>query len=546
MTHPNILFILCDDLAPGDLSCLGNPYFQTPRLDALAAESARVTRCCSGPLCTPARAALFTGRHPYRTAAVDTYIGRSMLHPDEITLPQLLKTVGYQTGLFGKWHLGDCYPLRPCDRGFDESLWHRGGGLRQFANPGHCDGRDGYFDPLLTRGGDLVESRGYCTDIFTDAALEWIRARPAGKPWFAYVAYNAPHTPLEIGEEWLVRHQDLPQQWQKLYGMVANIDHNVGRLLDAVPRDTLVVFTSDHGPCPSAAFEGRSRWNGGRRSWKGAMYEGGVNVPCFVRWTGQIPPGDVNALMNPIDWLPTFAAACGFALPTDRAIDGVNLLPVLRRQAAPPDRAIVMQWHRGDVPQRFRNAAVITPRWKWYRTDPLAPDELYDLPADPTESRNLAANHPELCAQFAAQYERWFEDVSITRPNNFAPPRIIIGHPAAPVTHLTLQDARLLGTWEGWGTTFPAYWLVDVHQAGDYEFNLHLGDSPVGLTWTLRCGESVTRVTMNQRQQRVTLRLQRGPQSITCLTHVKCTDLYPNQPDPGARTIAEIRIAPLR
>ena len=163
---PNVVIMMVDDLAYGDLSCLGNPYTQTRHLDALHEQSCRFTRCCSGPLCTPARSALMTGRHPFRTRAYDTYLGRSNLDGGEITLAHLFADHGYRTGLFGKWHLGDAAPSDPNSMGFQEALYHTGGGLRQ---PGNVYGRNSYFDPELIHNGHRVTKEGYCTDVFTNA-----------------------------------------------------------------------------------------------------------------------------------------------------------------------------------------------------------------------------------------------------------------------------------------------------------------------------------------------------------------------------------------
>jgi arylsulfatase/arylsulfatase A len=334
-----------------------------------------------------------------------------------------------------------------------------------------------------------------------------------------------------------------------MYGTVANIDWNVGRLLDLLTQTgqadhTLVVFTSDHGQCPSSLADGKPRFNCGLRGWKGSFYEGGVRVPCFVRWRGAIPAGGLEALANPIDWVPTLASACGYAQPTDRVIDGLDLLPALRRQAPPPDRAIPMQFNRCEIPRRFFNAAVLTPRWKWYRIEPTGPDELYDVPADPGEKHNRAAEHPDIAARLVDVYDRWFDDVSRTRPDNYGPPRIVLGHPSAPLTHLTLQDGRLLGTWEGWGLAFPCYWFVDVRREGDYRFDLDAGDKPAawGRQWTLRAGDVVSVFVIPNRRHSVTLHLRAGPQTISCLSYGPVPDLYPNQPDPGCRTVGEISV----
>jgi arylsulfatase A-like enzyme len=493
-THrsPNVLIIIMDDLAYGDLACHGNPHTQTPHLDRLYGESTRLTRYCSGPLCTPARAALMTGRHPYRTGAIDTYIGRSMLHHDEITLAALLRDVGYATCMSGKWHLGDCYPMRPMDMGFDEMLMHHGGGLAQPGSPGHWDDPplDRYFDPILSHNGQIVRPAGYCTDIFGDHADQFIR-KHRDERWFCYLGTNAPHAPFEVDPGHAQKFLDmgLPDKTAKLYAMVENIDTNVGKLLDTLDElelaeDTIVVYTSDHGPCPSTLVDGQVRFNAGLRGIKGTMYEGGIRTPCFWRWPGKIVADqDVDAPVNPIDFLPTLAAACGFAQPTDRKIDGTNLLPLLAEEAAASaPRTICMQWHRGDAPVRYRNAVAITQQYKWYRPHEDEPDELYDIIHDFSETTNIAGQHPDVVEKLIGDYERWFDDVCSERPNNFDAPLIILGNDAEPTTRLTRQDWRVIHPDGGWQDQHRGQWFVKFDRPGKYRFSLEMPhDGPANL-----------------------------------------------------------------
>lgn len=460
---PNIVLIIMDDLAFGDLACHGNPHTATPHLDALHHSSKRFTQYCSGPLCTPARASLMTGRYPYRTRAFDTYIGRSMIDPGEITLPQLLKAQGYATCISGKWHLGDCFPMRAIDMGFDEALVHNSGGLGQPGNPGVWSGQSRYFDPILMHNGSPQPSTGYCTDIFTDHAMAFMHDH-RDEPFFCYLATNAPHAPLDVDEKWWKKFADhLPELWARLYGMVENIDYNVGRVISQIKslglsEQTIVIYTSDHGPCGGASVDGKDRWNAGLRGRKGTVYDGGVKVPHFWNWPGHFAPGDVPQIANPIDILPTLVNIAGGTLPRDRAIDGVDLGPLLTGDSSEtwPDRELFIQWHRGDTPMAYRNVAVRNQQWKL-----VDGCELYDLAADPGEQHNVAAAHPDRVAAMRDAYEQWFIDVSHTRADNFAPPPIPIGHRASPTTHLSRQDARTLGA-EGWGDKFPGYWIVDV------------------------------------------------------------------------------------
>jgi arylsulfatase A-like enzyme len=530
---PNVLLVICDDLALGDLACHGNPHVRTPHLDALHEQSTRLTRYGSGPVCTPARAALMTGRYPYRTGAIDTYLGRSMMHADEVTLAELLRDAGYATCLSGKWHLGDCHPLRPEDRGFDEALYHLGGGLRQPANPDYPE--DSYFNPLLMHNGEPERRDGYCSDVFTDHALSFIEAR-GRKPWFCYLAFNAPHSPFEVEDALAQPYRDagLPETWARLYAMVENIDTNVGRALSKLDElgladETVVVFTSDHGPCASANVDGKPRFNAGLRGIKGSVYEGGLRVPCFVRYPKRIGAGtDVDRIANPIDWLPTLASLCGATrrLPRDRAIDGVDLTPLLVGEASAddwPERELFVQWHRGDVPRRYRNAAVITQQYKWCRPGDGAADELYDVSADPGETVDLSGSMPERCDVLRSAYDGWFDQVSRTRgqtpAENYGPPRIVVGSDASPRVVLSQQDWRSEQGEHFMDDTKRGHWLIDVAEAGPYDITVRLPGGESGPELVLACGRRSLHTNLASEQITVrfaNITLPTGPQRLDC------------------------------
>ena len=432
--RPNVLLIMSDDQGYGDLGCHGNPILRTPNLDRLHAESTRLTRFYVCPVCSPTRASLMTGRYHYRTGVVDTFQGRSMMHADERTLPESLRDAGYHTGIFGKWHLGDHYPLRAIDQGFNEALLHRGGGLMQPSSPPG----DHYFDPYLEHNGVVSQHQGYCTDIFTDAAIRYIETHQHGQ-FFAYLATNAPHTPLEVDQRYVAPYlaQGIEEPVAKVYGMITNLDENVGRVLDTLERlqlanNTIVIFMTDNG----AQSRHAQRHTAGQRGNKGTVYEGGIHVPCFVRWPGHLQSGrDLDHLSAHIDLLPTILAACEAPLP-DAELDGENLLHVLQGQAPVEDgRSIFLQWHRGDRPEPIKNAAVVTQQYKL-----VEGKELYDLQGDPGEERDLAAEQPGVVAKLRADYDSWFADVSSTR--DFEPPAIHVGTPYENPTVLTAQDWR--------------------------------------------------------------------------------------------------------
>ncbi|MBZ0292699.1 MAG: arylsulfatase [Anaerolineae bacterium] len=519
---PNVVLIIMDDLAYGDLACHGNPYTRTPHLDHLYAESARLTRYCSGPLCTPARASLMTGRYHLRTRAIDTYLGRAMLDPDETTLAQVLQDAGYTTGIFGKWHLGDCYPMRPQDKGFGEALTHRAGGIGQPGDhPDNYD-RESYFDPVLNHNGEDKVYAGYCTDIFTDAAMQFIEAEQH-RPFFTYLATNAPHTPLQVADEWVQPYRDMGvnENHARIYGMVENIDWNIGRLLKkldtlGLAEETIVIYTSDHGPAGNrdSLPEEYIRYNAGLRAGKGTLYEGGVRVPHFWRWTEHIPAGyDVDAVASPIDVLPTLATLCGATVPTDRTIDGVDLSPLLiddTKREDWPERAIFMQWHRGDTPVRYRNSGTITQQYKWYRPAEDEPDELYDVMADPGEQHDLAGEKPDMVDTLRRRYEVWFDEVSHTRPDNYAAPLIAVGSSHEPQTILTRNDWRIHGE-DGWGDEHYGSWRLEAVEAGHYTFAVRFSQ-PVSGSVSLKLDGSLYERNTSARFSNLVL--NRGPHRV--------------------------------
>ncbi|MCZ6597704.1 MAG: arylsulfatase [Planctomycetota bacterium] len=474
--RPNVVLIMTDDQGLGDFAHAGHPALETPNLDRLARESPSVRRFYVSPVCSPTRASLMTGRWNYRTRVVDTWIGRSMMEPDEVTIAELLRPAGYATGIFGKWHLGDCYPLRPIDQGFDQALVHRGGGIAQPSEPPANERR--YTDPILFRNGEEVATEGYCTDVYFDAALDFIDASLAeGRPFFAYVATNAPHGPYhDVPEELYAKYlaKGVADREARICAMIENIDANVGRMLahlDArgLTENTLVVFLNDNGPAGG-------RYVAGLRGSKAGVHEGGIRSPLFVRWPGHLDPATViEPIAAHVDVLPTILEAVGVPAPADLHLDGRSLLPLLAGAEPPwPERRIFLQSHRGDVPAFEHHFAVIGQRWKLVRAsgfgrhEPEAdhPFELYDLIEDPGESNDLAAELPHVVAELREAYARWFADVSGTRPDNYAPPRIVIGDTAETRTVLTRQDWR---TAEGQGWGDGGAWLLEARAPTELE-----------------------------------------------------------------------------
>lgn len=491
--QPNVLLIITDDQGYGDLRAHGNPKLDTPNLDRLARDAVQFQSFYVSPVCSPTRASLMTGRYNYRTGVVDTYLGRSLMHPDETTIAELLSQAGYRTGIFGKWHLGDNYPLRAMDQGFQESLVLNGGGIGQPSDP---VGGQSYFDPMLRHNGRWVQTRGYVSDVITDAAIAFIH-KQRRRPFFTYLAFNAPHSPLEVSADKYAKYKRMnlqaedfagpghpvrqnfdPDVTAKIYGMVENIDDNVGRVLATLDHlrlaeRTIVIFMTDNGPQ-------QPRYNAGLPGLKGTVHEGGIRAPLFVRWLGAFPPRTVDRIAAHIDLMPTLIELCGVSRPTNAKFDGESLVPLLRGEGANwPDRTLFFQWHRGDAPELHRSFAARSQRYKLIQPqgngeNKLPPQfgfQLYDMANDPFEQRNVAVAQPEIVTRMTSQYEAWFREVTSRR--DYADggiARISIGSPQENPVRLTRQDWR--GAPAGWTATSLGHWEVDVHRAGAYEVTL--------------------------------------------------------------------------
>lgn len=494
--RPNIVLIMTDDQGYGDLGYHNNPVIRTPHLDKFARESVRFKYFYVCPVCAPTRASLLTGRYNYRTGVTDTYLGRAMMYPDEVTLAEMLAAAGYRTGIVGKWHLGDCYPLRAMDQGFQESLVHAGGGIGQ---PSDYPPGSRYFNPLLYKNGKAIRYDGYCSDIFTDAALDFIN-RHQKEPFFLYLAFNCPHGPLQVPQRYyeMYRNKDLspkafpktghpigksdPETTARIYGMVTNIDDNLGRLfarLDELKlRDnTIVIFLTDNGPQ-------QPRYNGGLLERKGSVHEGGVRVACFVRWPAHWPGNrDIDRIAAHIDIVPTLREAAGLQKAPQQPLDGRSLVPLLEGKKVDwPERTLYFQWHRGDVPELYRACAARSQKWRLVQPQgagggPLPKKltfQLYNMERDPLEQHDVAEQHPDIVARMKKGYEDWFKDVSATR--GYAPPRIVLGSAAENPVTLTRQDWR--GSRAGWTPQSLGHWEVQVAEAGTYSITVQFAPQP--------------------------------------------------------------------
>jgi arylsulfatase A-like enzyme len=416
--RPNIVLVVSDDQGYGDLGRHGNPLVRTPNLDRMYDESVRFDDFHVSPTCAPTRASLMTGRHEFKNGVTHTILERERLNLQATTIAQVLKAAGYQTGIFGKWHLGDEPPYQPGRRGFDETFIHGAGGIGQ-SYAGSCGDAPGnrYFDPVILHNGTFEKTQGYCTDVFFAQAMKWIEAVQDRVPFFCYLPTNAPHAPLDVPPQYeqLYADQTTPQA-AKFLGMVTNLDENVGKLLAkleelGIERDTLVIFMNDNG-----GTAGCEVFNAGMRARKGTAHNGGTRAMSLWRWPGTLTPATVTALTAHIDLCPTLAELAGAALPkylTDR-LDGFSLTPLLEDPHAPwhDDRLLfthVGRWPAGSPPEKFGACSV---RWRQYLMV-RKPERwtLFDLQADPGETHDLTTEQPGVVQKLAAAYDAWWQEV---------------------------------------------------------------------------------------------------------------------------------------
>ncbi len=460
--RPNIVLVMTDDQGYGELACHGNKIIKTPNLDALHAKSLRFTDFHVSPTCAPTRCSIMTGRHEFRSGVTHTINERERMGIDAVTLPSLLKAAGYTTGIFGKWHLGDQEPYQPKSRGFDEVFIHGGGGIGQ-SYRGSCGDAPGnkYFDPAIRHNGTFVKTAGYCTDIFFTQAMRWVKQVKEG-PFFAYISTNAPHGPLQCPEKYYKPYMDagLPESDARFYGMITNIDDNMGILLKKLDQwklldNTLLIFMTDNGSA-RAGSSGRRRkpnaparqalFNAGMRGKKGTPYEGGTHVPAFFYWKGHTPIGiDCKALTAHVDLLPTFAELAGANLPKKVKLDGRSLVPLMKNPKATwPDRYVFThlgRWRKGQAAQaKYANCSIRNQRFHLVKNT-----ELYDLPADPGEKTNVADKHPEVVADLQKAYDQWWSEVLPAMVNEDAP--VPKENPFKTAYNLQAQSPKGIPAW---------------------------------------------------------------------------------------------------
>lgn len=474
-TRPNVLIILADDMGWGDLGINGNKDAATPHLDSLARDGILFDRFFVCPVCSPTRVEFLTGRYHPRSGVCDTSRGGERMSADEQTVADLFQSAGYATACFGKWHNGANFPHHPNARGFDEFY-------------GFCSGHWGdYLSPELEHNGVMVKGQGFITDDLTHHASAFISQRhKAGQPFFVFLAFNTPHSPMQVPDEWWNKfhNKEITQEvattrratkdhTRAALALCENIDANVGRLLRTlddlkISDDTIVLFFSDNGP-------NGQRWNDGMKGIKGNTDEGGVRSPLLIRWQNRFPAGKIiRPITAVIDILPTLTELAGVPNKSDKPLDGISWKPLLfdpeKATTNWPDRMIFSHWH-GNVSARSQR----------YRLD--AEGRLFDMMVDPSQRHDVSDKEPVTTRMMKSAVASWKESVLPQVGSHKQP--FIIAHPDCSWSRLNADDARTSGSIQR-SSVHPncsylthwrsledrIVWDVEVMTAGNYQVDL--------------------------------------------------------------------------
>lgn len=486
-SQPNVVVVITDDQGYGDLGCTGNPVLKTPKIDELANESVWLDDFHVAPTCSPTRCSLLTGHWTNRTGVWHTIMGRSMLRENETTVADLLKAGGYATGMFGKWHLGDNFPYRPHDRGFETAYYHGGGGIGQ--TPDYWD--NDYFSDHYFRNGKAEAAEGFCTDVFFNEGSAFIKKQvEAKKPFFAYISLNAPHVPLICPDKYMEPYADQKPDIKAFFGMIANIDENVGMLRGlikelGVEENTIFIFMTDNGTAT-----GHSVYNAGMKGKKNSQYDGGHRVPFFMHWPAakMTEKKVITELTHMVDFVPTLLDYCQVSKPEELKFDGVSWRPLIEKDHAGAKdelwktRCVISDTQRLRDPEKWKDCSVMSDKWRLVNRL-----ELYNITSDPGQENDISKDHPEVVKRLQDFYEAWWSEIE---PTFSQTTEIYLGSPECPEVVLTAHDwiQEIYPPWNQTGVRnaekgrrkakkgdelqFKGHWAVKVVEAGEYEFEL--------------------------------------------------------------------------
>ena len=496
--RPNIVVILADDQGWGDLSLHGNVNIETPNIDSLARDGVMFERFFVCAVCAPTRAEFLTGRYHPRGGVHGVTTGAERLNVDEKTIGDTFKAAGYATGAFGKWHNGMQYPYHPNGRGFDEYY-------------GFCSGHWGnYFDPILEHNGQVVRGKGYIIDDLTNHALEFIEQN-RNKPFLCYLPYNTPHSPMQVPDRFFDKLKDNPLKMRNrdpekeepvktrcALAMCENIDWNVGRVLKKLENlrladNTIVIYFSDNGP-------NSWRWNDRMKGRKGSTDEGGLRVPCVIRWPARIKPGrKIPQIAGAIDLLPTLADLAGIAVVGDKPLDGVSIKTLLLTGGEDWTDRMIFSHQRGRVSVRTQR----------YRLDHTG--KLFDMETDPGQNHDLSKERPRVTERLRKAVKRWKDEVLPKSQKDDRP--FTVGYPEFPATFLPARDGVPHGNvrrsakapncsyFTNWLTADDKItWDVEIATAGEFEAVVYYTCPPedVGSIVELSLGTKRVRATVTE------------------------------------------------
>ncbi len=507
-TKPNVILVITDDQGYGDLACHGNPWIKTPNLDKLWEVSTRLTNFHVSPTCSPTRASLMTGRYNDRTGVWHTVTGRSILRENEVTMARIFSDNGYLTGMFGKWHLGDNYPHRPIDKGFQKAVWHMGGAIGNANDYWDND----YFDDHYYDNGVSRQFKGYCTDVWFSEAKKFIGSN-RNRPFFCYIATNAPHAPLYVEDKYSGPYKgDTLIPSANFFGMITKIDENIGNLRawlreQNLERNTIFIYMTDNGTATGVKLQVNNMngltsvygYGAGMRGKKGSPYDGGHRVPCFIHWpAGNLDKGnDFKGLTAHIDLFPTLAEMCGLEIKSENKPDGISLWKFISGKLdwGNVKRTLFVDSQRMEEPERYRGSAVMQEDWRL-----VYGKELFDMKSDPGQTKDVALLYPEKVKEMRSLYEDWFDDVfSDYKTRSY----IQIGSEKVPVMKLSSHDWMGVVKPDGTraakpgeedippfahnlirnGTLLNGYWDIEVMAPGKYRIEL--------MRWPKETGRSI-------------------------------------------------------
>ncbi|MEM9672116.1 MAG: arylsulfatase [Bacteroidota bacterium] len=460
--QPNIIIIMTDDQGYGDFGVTGNDIIETSVINQFAHESVRFERFFVSPVCAPTRAALLTGRYYLRTGVTGVTRREEVMNTEEVTIAEYLKKVGYATGCFGKWHNGSNYPFDPTGQGFDEFWGFTDGIIRN------------YFNTRLKHNTEVVETKGYLTDFFTDKAVNFIKENQSS-PFFCYLPYNVPHTPIQVDDSLFQKYQakGIDDYTAGIYAMCETVDYNLNKLLTALQElnleeNTVIFFLTDNGP-------NGLRYNSGMKGKKASIDEGGVRVPLFVRWKEHFLPNRVvTELADHIDILPTILDLCGIPLSDESQLDGRSLLPLLTESDT--------KWEERPLFTYFSGRGAVRTNQYRLAVEKNGRTRLYDMWADPSQLNDIAQQQPDKTQEMDQLYRNWLADVNPTNNN----PPVELGHPEQRVVELPATGGSLSGqlaykNQHGWSYDWAVNWVsvddriswdINVVNKGNYEFFL--------------------------------------------------------------------------